>query len=246
MKKIIFFFLCAALMLNPSYGEESAYKVKSGLSFSQQWGLYVTNIVEHDGKLFGVSIDRISKGKSIKELHDDYGLKKISSLKKELWEQFSFYEKWVSDGKPSDVDVLTGATINVSELADSVSNAEKGIAQINGYKLKTGTSYSPVWGLYIANVIYKDEKISKILIEHFDKNGENSKEKYDSYGLKQISSLQKDWWQQIAYYEEWITKNGVESVKYDKDGKAENVDLLTGATIGVDDLTAAVMNAISK
>jgi len=244
VKRIIL--LCSALVLNLSYAEESAYSVKSGLLFSQQWGLYVTNIVERDGKIFGVSIDRISDGKSIKELHDAYGLKKISSIEKELWEQFAFYEKSVTSGNSTDVDVLTGATINVSELAESVSNAEKGIVKSNCYELKTGTAYNPAWGLYIANVIYDDDKIYKILIEHFDKNGENSKEKYDNYGLKQISSIQKDWWQQIGFYEEWITQHGVDSVSYDKNGMPENVDMLTGATIGVADLTAAVANAISK
>ena len=43
-----------------------------------------------------------------------------------------------------------------------------------------------------------------------------------------------------------MLKNGIEAVKYDKEGHAENVDLLSGATMGVDDLTLAVLDAMKQ
>ncbi|MBQ7544669.1 MAG: FMN-binding protein [Synergistaceae bacterium] len=113
------------------------------------------------------------------------------------------------------------------------------------YTVKAGISFSQQWGLYIANVIEKDGKISNIVIDRLA-NGKSSKELHDNYGIKPVSTLGKDWWEQVAYYEDWMLKNGVDAVKYDKDGHAENVDLISGATIGIDDLTLAVKDALRK
>ena len=46
----------------------------------------------------------------------------------------------------------------------------------------------------------------------------------------------KDWWEQAAHFEEWVLKNGVDAVKYNSEGKALNVDLVSGATMLVDDM----------
>ena len=118
-------------------------------------------------------------------------------------------------------------------------------ASETSYNVKSGISYSQQWGLYIANIVENDGKITNIIIDRLA-NGKSSKELHDNYGIKPVSSLNKDWWEQVAYFEGWVLKNGVESVKYDKDGHAENVDLISGATIGIDDLTIAVKDALSK
>ena len=109
--------------------------------------------------------------------------------------------------------------------------------------MKSGISFIQQWGLYIANVIEKDGKISNVVIDRLA-NGKSSKELHGreaqqshNYGIKRVSSLNKDWWEQVAYYEDWVLKNGVDAVKYGrearqghKDGHAENVDLISGAT----------------
>ena len=257
MKKLIIMLIFVLVFNTFSFAEENSYNVKSGISYSHQWGLYIANVVEKDGKISNVIIDRLANGRSSKELHDNYGIKPISSLGKDWWEQVAYYENWVvehgidsvktdENGHALNVDLISGATINVAELSEAVNNALKGTTEAGGYTIKTGTSYNKVWGLYIANVIFKDGKIYKVLLDRLSNNGEDSKEKYDNYGIKPVSSLNKDWWEQVAYYENWVLKNGIEAVKYDSNGHAENVDLISGATIGVDDLTLAVLDALQK
>lgn len=256
MKKltVIFTILLAILLSATAFAE---YSVKSGLYHSQQWGLYIANIIETDGKITNVIIDRLSNGKSGKELHDNYGIKPVSTLGKDWWEQVAYYENWIVEygleavetdekGHALNPDLISGATINIAELSHTVKNAIDGNTEENGYMIKTGTSYSKVWGLYIANVIFKDGKIFKILLDRISNSGEDSKEKYDNYGIKKVSSINKDWWKQVAYYEDWVLEHGIDAVKYGKDGKAENVDLISGATIGIDDFTLAVLDALKK
>ena len=257
MRKLTASILLSLFAVTAAFAGDSSYSVKAGLSFSKQWGLYIANVIEKDGKVSNIIIDRIANGKSSKELHDNYGIKPVSTLGKDWWEQVAHYERWVvehgleavstdKNGHALNPDLLSGATINVAELSDAVRNAFDGTTESGGYTVKTGTSYSSVWGLYIANVILKDGEITSVLLDRISLQGEDSKEKYDNYGIKRVSSINKDWWEQVAYFEEWMLKNGVEAVKYDKDGHAENVDLISGATIGIDDLTIAVKDALSK
>ena len=254
MKKLLVIALVLSVV-SSACAAEHPYTVKSGVAFSNTWGLYIANVIEKDGKISNVIIDRLANGKSSKELHDNYGIKPMSTLGKDWWEQVAYYENWVvehgidsvktdKNGHALNVDLISGATINVAELSEAVNNALNGITEAESYTIKTGTSYNTVWGLYIANVIFNDEKIYKVLLDRLSNNGEDSKEKYDNYGIKPSSSINKDWWEQVAYYEDWVLKNGIEAVKYDSNGHAENVDLISGATIGVDDLTLAVLDAL--
>ena len=70
-----------------AFAEETSYTVKSGIYHSPQWGLYIANVIMKDGKISNVLIDRLANGKSSKELHDNYGIKPVSTLGKDWWEQ---------------------------------------------------------------------------------------------------------------------------------------------------------------
>ena len=113
----------------------------------------------------------------------------------------------------------------------------------SSFTVKSGLCFSEQWGLYIANIVEKDGKISNVIIDRLA-NGKSSKELHNNYGIKPVSTLGKDWWEQVAYYERWVLKNGIDSVKYDAEGKALNVDLVSGATMLVDDMTMAVRDAL--
>lgn len=258
MKKLAITFV---IVLSLSTATTSAlaldYNVKSGIYYSQQWGLYIANIIEKDGKISNVVIDRLANNKSSKELHDNYGIKPVSTLNKDWWEQVAYYEHWIVEngidavntdekGHATNPDLISGATINVAELSYAVKNAMDGKTREGSYEIKTGTSYSNIWGLYIANVILNDGKITKVLLDRISNNGEDSMEKYDNYGIKPVSSINKEWWEQVAYYEDWVMKNGIDAVKYDDNGNATNPDLISGATIGIDDLTLAVLDALKN
>lgn len=240
-----------------AFAEETSYTVKSGIYHSPQWGLYIANVIMKDGKISNVLIDRLANGKSSKELHDNYGIKPVSTLGKDWWEQVAYYESWVAEhgldsvrtddkGHALNPDLISGATINVAELSQAVQNAVDGKTEDGGYTIKTGTRYNTAWGLYVANVIFRDGQTVKILLDFITKDGSSSKEKYDNYGMKNISSINKDWWEQAAYFEDWVLKNGINSVKYDSHGKALNADLISGATMLIDDMTLAVLDALKS
>ena len=81
MKKLIAIF-ATILVVSLASVAFADYKVKSGISYSPQWGVYIANVIENDGKITNVIIDRLANGKSSKELHDNYGIKPVSSLGK--------------------------------------------------------------------------------------------------------------------------------------------------------------------
>ncbi len=254
MKKLIV--IIALILSFAAVSYANPYTLKSGLYYSEQWGLYIANVIEKDGELSNVIIDRIANGKSSKELHDNYGIKRVSTLGKDWWEQVAHYERWVVEhglealetddkGHAINPDLLSGATINVAELSEAVKNAFDGKTEGGGYVLKSGTSYNDEWGLYVANVIFRDGEIVKILLDYITKDGVNAKEKYDDYGMRAASPIHKEWWEQTAYYEDWLLKNGIDAVRYDDTGKAINVDLVSGATMLIDDMTRAVRDALT-
>ena len=256
MRKLLIIALVLSVM-SSACAAEHPYTVKSGIYHSQQWGLYIANVIMKDGKISNVLIDRLANGKSSKELHDNYGIKPVSTLGKDWWEQVAYYESWVAEhgldsvrtddkGHALNPDLISGATINVAELSQAVQNAIDGKTDDGGYSLKTGTRYNTAWGLYVANVIFRDGEPVKILLDFITKDGASSKEKYDNYGMKNISSINKDWWEQAAYFEDWVLKNGIGAVKYDSQGKALNADLISGATMLIDDMTLAVLDALKS
>ena len=49
--------------------------------------------------------------------------------------------------------------------------------------------------------------------------------------MKGDGSIQKEWYQQIAYLENYLVKNGSDDLKYDDQGRAANADVLSGCTI---------------
>ena len=118
------------------------------------------------------------------------------------------------------------------------------VEAVNGYVVKSGISYSEQWGPTIATVVYEDGKIVKVLLDGV-RQGKSSKETRDDYGIKEISSIGKEWWEQVEFLEDWIEKNGIEKLELDTNGFATNADVVTSATIHVDGFKQAVENAIS-
>lgn len=234
-------------------------EVKTGIEDNDQWGTYIANMVYSDGKLIAVDLDLVdADGNSGKEKYNDYGIKKVSSINKEWWEQVEDYEQYLvkndgktaktdKDGHATDKTLLSGATINLADFSTAINNAEKGVpAKTDKTTVKTGWKYSPEWGTYLANIVERDGKTVKVLVDRIDKDGSIAREKYDNYGIKKASSIGKDWWEQAEAYEAYVLKNGADNVKYDKDGHATDPDLLSGATIDISDFNDAVKDAESK
>ena len=89
-----------------------------------------------------------------RELHDDYGMKPVSPIGKEWYEQADAMGEYVigktadevagiavdEEGKPTDADLLTGVTITASGFRDAIVKAAEDAAA--GVKIGVGVSYS--------------------------------------------------------------------------------------------------------
>lgn len=96
-----------------------------------------------------------------------------------------------------------------------------------------------------AVVEMKDNKVTSVSIDE-TADGASKKEKKDDYGMKGNSSIQKEWYQQIAYLENYLVKNGSDDLKYDDQGRAVNADVLSGCTISIEKYVDVYEDAKAK
>lgn len=75
-------------------------------------------------------------------------------------------------------------------------------------------------------------------------NGISKKEAKEDYGLKSISLIQKEWYEQIAFLEDYILENGVDALTFDDQGRAQNADVLSGCTISIEKYIEAYQAAL--
>lgn len=107
---------------------------------------------------------------------------------------------------------------------------------------ETGTFGTP-----LVSVQLTDGKISWLSIDEL--SGDTTKKAMgDEYKLPDTAIA--SWKDQIKNLEEYIVKNGVESIKTDEEGKAVNEDLLSQCTIQIENylktIDKAVMDAKEK
>lgn len=92
----------------------------------------------------------------------------------------------------------------------------------------------------------EDGKVTSITIDQIKEDGTSKKEAGSSYNMASSSSINKEWDEQVKALEDFIVKNGVDAVKLDADGYAENEDLKTSCTINLTDIMEAVDEANAK
>ena len=63
MKKLLVIALVLSVV-SSACAAEHPYTVKSGVAFSNTWGLYIANVIEKDGKISNVIIDRARAARS--------------------------------------------------------------------------------------------------------------------------------------------------------------------------------------
>ena len=62
--------------------------------------------------------------------------------------------------------------------------------------------------------------------------------------MKEASGIQKEWFEQIEFLEDYIKENGIDAVELDKKtGKPTGDDVLAGCTINLTTIMEAVNNA---
>ena len=80
-----------------------------------------------------------------------------------------------------------------------------------------------------AKVILKDNKIQEVSIDETVADVDKTKKQLqNSYGMKQASSIGKEWYEQVLFFEDYVKTHGIENIKTDEKGKSVNEDLKTG------------------
>ncbi len=264
MKKFSAFLLVLTLMLSciPAFAEtvgNEEYTVKTGVSYSDPWGITVANVIYKGDEVFKILIDTVRPdgGLSSKENFNDYGIKPLSTLDKEWWEEVIFFQNWAEkndlatleldeNGHALNADVISGATINLSYYVEALQNATAGVTEIGDYTVKTGFSYSEPWGATVANVIYKGDEVFKIFVDTIRPDGGlSSKENFNDYGIKPLSTLDKEWWEEVIFFQNWVEKNDLATLELDENGHALNADVISGATINLSYYVEAIQDALN-
>ena len=89
-------------------------------------------------------------------------------------------------------------------------------------------------------------KVTGVAIDQTQEDGSSKKELKEEYGMKDASPIKKEWYEQIEFLENYIIENGVDSVKLNDEGYAENEDVKSGCTIYLGDIMKAVDEANAK
>lgn len=96
-----------------------------------------------------------------------------------------------------------------------------------------------------AKITWEGDTMSKVELD--ETTGDTTKKALgDAYDMKPASTINKNWNEQIAFLEAYIVNNGIDQIRLDDAGKAENEDILTGCTISIDSYLKAVLDAQAK
>lgn len=284
---------------------KTGYSIISSISEVEDTTLTIDSVcaavlVDADGKIIDCKIDEaqtqpdLSKDngnvdeaglRTKKEKLEDYGMKSISGIQKEWYEQIAAFEEFAKnktaddiaaavgeDGYPSDADLKAGCTINVADISKAVTNAvnnaqELGASATDTLKLAINTEKNyesndtnlQYDSDYAVVTLDADGKITSCIIDASQAkcamaDGKftveagsypSKKELKEDYGMKSISGIQKEWYEQAAAFEEFSigkTASDITAAVGD-DGYASDADLKAGCTILVSSIAQTVSDA---
>lgn len=176
------------------------------------------------------------------------------------------------DGYPSDADLKAGCTIHVADIAKAVANAatnaqDLGASSTDTLKLdittekyyesnETNLQYDSNYAIVTLDA---DGKITSCIIDASQAkcsiaDGKftvaegayaSKKELKEDYGMKAISPIGKEWYEQAAAFEKWATGKTAAEIKagVGEDGYPTDADLKAGCTIIVSSIVETVVNA---
>lgn len=269
-------------------------------------------VVDADGKIVSCSLDTAQNKmgftaegtvvmteefKTKKELKEDYGMKPVSGIGKEWYEQAAAIEEYVigktadevagiavdEDGKPTDADLTAGVTVKIGSYVEAISeaakNAEAAGAQ-EGDKLGLGIitdmhkskdasadkeGQCQAYSTYVALTVDADGKITSLVTDEtqgtvkFDATGKitsdlttgvkTKKQLGDEYGMKPVSGIGKEWFEQTAALEEYVvgkTVDEVTGIAVNEDSKPTDADLAASVTIAIGTFQDTVAKAAAN
>ena len=75
---------------------------------------------------------------------------------------------------------------------------------------------------------------------------QTKKELKEDYQMKQASSIGKEWYEQVAFFENYVEKKGIKDIKLNEEGKATNDDVRSGCTIAIDGFIKGIEEAVKN
>ena len=89
-----------------------------------------------------------------------------------------------------------------------------------------------------ADIKVKGDDVVEITLDE-TKEGKSKKELKEEYNMKAASSIQKEWYEQVEFLENYIEENGLDAVKLDDAGYPAGDDVKAGCTINLTNLMNA-------
>ena len=89
-----------------------------------------------------------------------------------------------------------------------------------------------------ADIKVKGDDVVEITLDE-TKEGKSKKELKEEYNMKAASSIQKEWYEQVEFLENYIEENGLDAVKLDDAGYPAGDDVKAGFTINLTNLMNA-------
>jgi hypothetical protein len=268
---------------------------------------YATVVLDSDKKFVFVSIDSAQNvgtfdGDGVvvtkevvptkKEKEFEYGMKDISPIKKEWFEQIEAFETYligkdlsavtglmVEEGYLSDsedlkssvtmavsefISVVEKAVANTIEVTDVVSAGVASTTKINATDAREDNTGKIEIEVTTASVaLDSDDKIVYVNFDTAQNQGTydddglvvestvvpTKKEKGDDYGLIDVSSISKNWYEQVGALETWMVNKTVSEVKelpVTDDHISDGEDLKSSVTISVGVYQTAFDKAIGN
>lgn len=263
--------------------------------------VFAAVLVDEDGKVIDVKIDEaqtkpdltkdngnVTDLRTKLEKKEDYGMKGVSPIGAEWYEQIAAFEKWAKgktadeitaaigeDGYASDADLKAGCTIHASKIANAVVKAINDAQDL-------GASATDTLGINVVTEKYYESnetnlqydsnyavvttdaegKITSCLIDASQAkctiaDGKftvekgtypSKKELKENYGMKGISPIGAEWFEQAAAFEKWAVGKTADEVKagIGEDGYPSDADLKAGCTIHASTIAATVAAAATK
>ena len=301
---------------------------KEVLPVGQVDTVIVAAAFDKDGKIVNVTIDnaqtKVEFEKDLKvksdvaalaktkvELGEAYGMKKVSKIQKEWFEQIAEFEKWakgktveevkalkvkkVDDSHvavPDVAELTSTVTITVEGYIAALEEAYKNAIEVKDGAVKLGLGHevstakskglgkdkngkevlpvAQVDATMAATAFDKDGKVVATIIDvaqtkvSFDKDGKvttdkaaeikTKKEVKDGYGMKKVSKIQKEWFEQAAELEKWMAGKSIDEIKALKVKKVDDshvavpdvAELTSSVTITVEGYQAAVAESFAN
>ena len=230
------------------------------------------------------------------ELKEDYGMKGVSKIKKEWYEQANFLAGYVvgktvaevkgiaidDKGVPTDAELTASVTVKIPDYIAAIEKAaanavetaataqdKLGLAIVDNIAKSKDAGeqdgLAQTYATYAAVTVGADGKITSCALDatqanvNFDAKGKittdlsvavkTKNELKEGYGMKGVSKIGKEWYEQAAAYAAYAigkTADEVSGIAVDASEKPADSELLAGVTISIGDFNEVVAKAAAN